>query len=77
MYVCTNDNQWYTDNKYLNKKHNTIKGLLGTLYLNKSTKNVMSKRLPYLEIKNSHVDVKLKLLVLTCNSILTLTLSVY
>ena len=27
----------------------------------------MSKRLPYLDFKNSHVDIKLKLLMLTLN----------
>ena len=51
--------------------HN-IKGLSGTLNCNKLTKNVMSKRLPYPDFKNSHVDIKLKLLMLTSKSMLTL-----
>ena len=66
MYI--NHNQRYSDNKYLNKRHNIIKGLSGTLNFNKSTKNVMSKRLLYPDFKNGHVDIKLKLLVLTCKS---------
>ena len=66
MYI--NHNQRYSDNKYLNKRHNIIKGLSETLNFNKSTKNVMSKRLLYPDFKNSHVDIKLKLLVLTCKS---------
>ena len=32
----------------------------------------MSKRLPYPDFKNSHVDIKLKLLMLTSKSMLTL-----
>ena len=32
----------------------------------------MSKMLPYPDFKNSHVDIKLKLLLLTCKSMLTL-----
>ena len=62
-----------SDNKYLNKVHKIV--------TNKQ-KNVMSKRLPYPDFKNSHADIKLKLLILTCKSMLTLykskqTLSVY
>ena len=37
MYI--NDNQTYSDNKYLNKRHNIIKSLSGTLNFNKSTEN--------------------------------------
>ena len=37
--IYINDNQRYTDNKYLNKRHNIIKSLSGTLNFNKSTEN--------------------------------------
>ena len=36
--IYINDNQRYSDNKYLNKRYN-ITGLSGTLNFNKSTKN--------------------------------------
>ena len=37
--VYINDNQRHSDNKYLNKVHNKIKGLSETLNFKKSTKN--------------------------------------
>ena len=37
--IYINDIQKYSDIKYLNKRHNIIKGLSGTLNFNKSTKN--------------------------------------
>ena len=70
--IYINNIQWYSDNKYLNKVHNIIKGLSGILNCNKQTKNVMSKRLPYPDFKKGHIDIKLKLLMLTCKSMLTL-----
>ena len=33
--IYINDNQRYSDSKYLNKAHNTIEGLSGTLNCNK------------------------------------------
>ena len=37
--VYINDDQRHSYNKYLNKVHNNIKSLSGTLNFNKSTKN--------------------------------------
>ena len=62
----------YCDNKYLNRVLIIIKSLSRTLDFNKYTKNVMSKRLHFPDFKNSHVDIKSKLLMLKCRSMLTL-----
>ena len=35
IYIYINDNQRYSDSKYLNKAHNNIEGLSGTLNCNK------------------------------------------
>ena len=48
-----------SDNKYLKKVHNIIKALPGTLNSNKKTKTLMSKRLPYPDFENGHVNFKL------------------
>ena len=56
--IYKNDNQSYSDNKYLNKLHNIIKDLSGTLNYQRKTKKVMDKRLLYPGFKNGQVHIK-------------------